>query len=276
MYTAAVSTINRIIAEYGIEPYKTRFLKRRHDTSKIDTPTKLQAYLSAYHKHSFVITERGRPGRHKPKPWELEDQRLPDTKMMDNGIGYVKYYQYSGYDKNTETQMVQKVERLLKRKLTGLIIDLRYHSGGNMWPQLKSLRKIIANCKLISMTDGKSYISIDKTGHVNHNSTVRKKQLSTDMPIAVLIGRNTVSSGEIIAMIFDHRKNCKLFGHKTGGFLTVNDGPIPINHKFKMFLTIGYLTTIDGKTHRTEYVMPHVTTDEPIEDAVKWITSVAG
>lgn len=114
----------------------------------------------------------------------------------------------------------------------GIIIDLRLNGGGNMYPMVVGISNLLP--------EGKITESINSSGDVdgefvlkNHSVTlldtiiVRLKRTCKDqqsLPVAVLIGPATGSSGEQLAIILSTRKNTVLIGENTAGYVTANNG----------------------------------------------------
>lgn len=97
-------------------------------------------------------------------------------------------------------------------------------------------------------------------------------KINIGIPIAIIIGNNTYSSGEIAAVIFRGRNNVKFFGDKTGGGLSVNK-TYKINTNINIAITEKLITSVDGYFFSNEYLIPDIYTDFPIIDAKKWILS---
>ena len=115
----------------------------------------------------------------------------------------------------------------------GWVIDLRDNYGGNLAPMVSGLIPLIGdgiiggfqdvdgNLTPIEYSAGE-FIGEDEndwfdTGH---------QEISLqhpNPPIAILVGPNTASSGEMLALTFKGLENVVYFGHQTAGMTTGND-----------------------------------------------------
>jgi len=161
--------------------------------------------------------------------------------------------------------------------MNGLIIDLRNHRGGWFMPFVISLSPFLNNTTLFAWNDKKvnptqkKWINFIKNKLVFQSKIINDGQIHTDIPIAIIIGKKTTSSGEICASIF-YRRSPKIqtFGNNTRGLLSTN-GDFSITPILKFHMPCSLTTTIDGTFHINQYLKPRVLTDTPISDANKWI-----
>lgn len=78
-----------------------------------------------------------------------------------------------------------------------------------------------------------------------------------NIPIAVIIGNKTYSSGEFCASIFYRNdRKIKIFGQRTGGGLSVNN-TFDITDDIKLNISIQLVTTVDGHFHTKQYLEPN-------------------
>ena len=148
-----------------------------------------------------------------------------------------------------------------------------------MWPVVYGLSDILGDTTLFSWNNEKTKKNEKKwnnfiNGKVKMGKFITNK-LKFTKPIAVIVSRDTSSSGEFIASLFIGRDNTKLFGKntdKTGGFFSVNGGT-DINKDINFILTSSLQTTVDGVFHSNEIIKVDQKTSRPITDATKWIKS---
>ena len=103
----------------------------------------------------------------------------------------------------------------------------------------------------------------------NKISKFKTKELKVKIPIAVIFGKHTTSSGEIGAAIFKGRTNTKSFGERSSGLYSGNED-YKINDKYSLVLTTTLYQTVDMEFGK-EYLVPDVKTTKPITEAKKWI-----
>lgn len=110
------------------------------------------------------------------------------------------------------------------------LIDLRQNTGGNLYPMLAGLGPLLGcgdlgwdvhadgtreawwYCRDADHPEGRSHITLVRTPHV----------LPDTLPVIVLLGPQTASAGEALAMSFIGRPRTRLFGERTAGFATSN------------------------------------------------------
>jgi carboxyl-terminal processing protease len=107
--------------------------------------------------------------------------------------------------------------------------------------------------------------------------------LSRPIPMAILIGPATASSGEIIAALFSQQKNSRSFGEKTSGFLNATEGFLFMEQRGYLLLSVNWLADASRRVYKEEYVTPAVYVksednyDDLLQDptviaALKWLT----
>ncbi len=100
------------------------------------------------------------------------------------------------------------------------------------------------------------------------------------LPIVILTGAQTGSSGEFLIMTFKGRPNTILLGATTAGYVTVNNG-FQISDSAAMNLSIGYGADRNGTVY-TEALRPDIFIDGPdsfndlandvkVKAAIKWL-----
>ena len=100
------------------------------------------------------------------------------------------------------------------------------------------------------------------------------------IPVVLLIGPGTGSSGEFLAMALKGRKNTVFIGTETAGYVTVNSG-IPINKFAFMNLSIGYGQDGNDRSY-TSALQPDLRLQAPenfnsikqdtiVKTAIKWL-----
>lgn len=149
------------------------------------------------------------------------------------------------------------IENLDKKAPKAWILDLRRNLGGNCWPMLAGIGPLLGEGIAGYFVDiegnkvgwyYKNGASGDEEYKIGTHISRRPYYLKKDVPIAVLIGPKTTSSGEIVAISFIGKPNTKLFGEPTCGLSTGNEN-FELSDGALLFLT----TVIDADRNNMLY-----------------------
>jgi C-terminal processing protease CtpA/Prc len=159
----------------------------------------------------------------------------PSGELIDNMFGYILLPGFAGMENvadNYATEIQNIIREIDKKKPCAWIVDLRNNPGGNMWPMLAGIGPILGDGCVGSFVDpdGQEYQWCYEDGVAYLDGLVKAKVNGTayqigesELPVAVLTGNFTMSSGEAIVVAFRGRPNTRSFGSSTGGFSTAND-----------------------------------------------------
>ena len=106
---------------------------------------------------------------------------------------------------------------LLDQNVNGIVLDLRLNGGGAMYPMMLGLEQLLHEGKLGSfeMKDHANWIIKNNAFYLDTSSLtsiVPKCSIpNRNIPVAVLIGQGTGSSGEFLAIAFKKRKEHNLY-----------------------------------------------------------------
>ena len=127
------------------------------------------------------------------------------AEKLENNIGYLEV---SSFDENTAENFKAKYEELKSQGITSLIIDLRNNGGGLVEEALKIADYIVPKDKEFLVT-----IDKDKKEKVEKS----KEDVLIDMPIVVLVNKNSASSSEILAGALKDLNEATIVGNTTYG-----------------------------------------------------------
>ncbi len=167
----------------------------------------------------------------------------------------------------------------------GIILDLRLNAGGNTFAMVAGISNVLGNRMPRA---GKEYAgdwNIKDHG-ISINDTFRV-QLSTvcsdlsALPVAVLIGPQTASAGEILALGLTTRPRTILIGEHTAGYTSGNNGFLLPGRGNGVVVAEDYTVDIYGKVY-PDGITPSILVkggdhffererDEKIKAAVKWL-----
>ncbi|MGQ0643169.1 MAG: S41 family peptidase [Gemmatimonadaceae bacterium] len=256
----------------------------------------LQWALRRVDRHSFLQTPEPVAAA-APKPNEIAPprQRPPAVagRLIDGHVGYVLVPWFPGRNRPSFVDSLQGLIREYDSAgACGWVVDLRLNQGGNMWPMLAGIGPLLGDSIFGSfVVSGQSdqpwrYLR----GHAWSgddsvpNWAARGTQPAYVMrarypPVALLLGRETASSGEATAIAFLGRPNVRSFGDSTAGFASTNNG-YKLRDGANMVITIGYSKDRSGRQYGLrltpdELVQPATDSakDAALDRAVVWLRS---
>ena len=212
------------------------------------------------------------------------------TDVLEDNIGYLRVPYMSGYNRDELDKKAQQLNDslcvLFDQKVTGIIVDLRLNGGGTMYPMMLGLEQLLGNGIIGSFeTDNpQNWVIKNNSFFLDTNllaSIVPKcKMKQSDMPVVVLIGQGTGSSGEFLAMAFKKRKNTLFLGTATAGYVTTTKG-FKINDAVTLLLSTGYGRDRGGEIYyhalypdifsKAPDSFNDIRNDEKVQAAAKWL-----
>lgn len=153
-------------------------------------------------------------------------------------------------------------------KTCGWIVDLRGHSGGNMWPGMRGLAPLLGEGSPGAFVGAKG-----RTAWAATEPAIRATLSHPDAPVAVLMGPRTASSGEMIAIGFVGRPATRSFGQPTAGRSTANSS-YPLSDGAVLAVTSSYVEDRLGHRYDGKMIPDETTTPDGAEQAA--LTWLAG
>ncbi len=202
----------------------------------------------------------------------------PLGQLLDGSIGVLTVPPHEGSNRPAYVDSLQaQLAALDSTGVCGWVVDLRENTGGNMWPMLAGVGSLLGAEVVGSFTnsapgegwryrDGRSW-SGDSTPAAEPGgwgSASPRRLVHADAPVALLIGRKTASSGEMVLLAFLGRANVRSFGDTTAGFASANMN-VPLRDGATLVVTASYPRDRLGRTYPL-----HVAPDEfmPSDDTV--------
>jgi carboxyl-terminal processing protease len=212
--------------------------RARGAVTTADTHATLRAALSELGDgHSFLMTarppaERSFAGLRERNPWFM---REPRTDLIDGRFGYVAV---PGFFRGTHAQQQEfagrlqdQIRALDEAGVCGWIVDLRGNAGGNLWPMLAGIGPVLGDGTVASAVypDNRRVPVWYRSGLAGFGDYVQLRVrgeahelAAAQVPVAVLLGPATASSGETLAIAFRGRASTRSFGETTRGVSTGN------------------------------------------------------
>jgi uncharacterized protein YbaP (TraB family) len=166
----------------------------------------------------------------------------PAARRVASRVGYVHVPQFGGPEPEAfATRISELIREIDGPEICGWIVDVRGNGGGNMWPMLQGLARIVGEG-----TPG-YFVSPDSTWvpWPLDAGAIGAPQLAEPHPaVAVLHDGRTASSGEAVVVAFRGREQTKTFGADTRGLSTANSS-IRLSDGAMMMLTVSVFADRD-------------------------------
>ena len=216
---------------------------------------------------------------------------MPSAREVD-GFGYIRvpgFHSGASAAKAAFAQHLQDdIGNMAASGVKGWVVDLRDNDGGNMFPMLAGLAPLFDQPVLGYLVDAAGHRDAWGVGTagpqprdadyvpVTHPATLR-----SGMPIAVLFGRRTGSSGEIVILSFVRNSQTRSFGEPSWG-LTTGNGIFPLSDGSELRLASTHMADRTGRTYDGP-VAPDVVIketgalnqDAALAAALEWLRSKA-
>jgi len=169
-----------------------------------------------------------RDGQQLEKSLEREVVRvdnIPYYGMLDEVTGYIKL---TGFTRNAGSQVKSAFEDLVEQGAEAMVLDLRDNGGGLLHEAVHIANLFVEQDELIVNTQGRlpERTSVHKT---------RNEPLDTDIPLAVLINRQSASASEIVAGAIQDLDRGVVIGQRSfGKGLVQNVVPLSYNTQLKV------------------------------------------
>lgn len=209
------------------------------------------------------------------------DIHTPEGYLLAGGIGLItlKFHHGSPADDIAYAKAGRDVlARFARAHVCRYVVDLRGNGGGNIYPMINGLQALLgpepygysqyvggaeeprtlANAPYMPVGDA----AVDP----------RQREWQGAAPVAVLIDRDTASSGEFTAMSFEGRPHTRFFGEPTAGYLTIN-GHYNLPDGAFLAVSVGWSTDRLHRTYR-ETITPDDATPRgqaTVDAAIAWL-----
>jgi len=202
--------------------------------------------------------EREGEKKHIIKEFERKEIKFPTvdyTAMLTDKVGYISFQEFT---ENSAREFRSAVQELCDNQgCRSLIIDLRGNGGGLISEALSILSIFVPKGTEIVSTKGK----VDAASRTYKTTT---EPLYPDMPITVIVDRNSASASEITCGAIQDLKRGTLVGEKTfGKGLVQNIRPVVYNGHLKVTTARYYLPS--GRCIQGIGIQP----DIKVEDSTK-------
>ncbi|QEY35389.1 PDZ domain-containing protein [Caproiciproducens galactitolivorans] len=163
---------------------------------------------------------------------EYAEQTLISS-MINGNVAYLKISAFT--DSNAE-QFNNMLAARIKEGASGIVIDLRSNSGGSIRGMAEMLDTLLPAGNTVSYKDKAGKVTVQYTSGPN----------TVNLPISVIVNRNTFGAAEIFAADIKDYKKGLLVGEKTAG-LGTKDEVKPLSDGSAVILPVANYLTLNGE-----------------------------
>lgn len=174
--------------------------------------------------------------------------------VLENQYAYVRVPAMNAYGPDAIKQYAKmlrdSIDQLALRRVKGFIIDLRLNTGGNMYPMLSGLGNLIGDGDIAYEVE--IDYNIARTWKIENGNFVINDFPVTNLdstpvkgldeiPVAILIGPVTASSGSNVAIAFKGRPHTLFIGEATAEGYTTSNGYFQFAPNLFMNFAVAYV-----------------------------------
>ena len=164
---------------------------------------------------------------------EYEKQTIASSMVNGN----VAYFRITEFTSSTPDEFSEVLAGLTAKNAVGIVVDLRDSSGGSV----ESMASVLDTL----LPAGNTVTSRDKSGTVTVEYTSKADEVN--LPVSVIVDRNTYGAAEIFASDISEFKKGLLVGEKTAGYGT-KDEAVPLSDGSAMLIPVADYLTLSGKS----------------------------
>jgi carboxyl-terminal processing protease len=167
---------------------------------------------------------------------------IPDAYMLKPGVGYVDMTR--GFNYTTTEELIDALERLHRKGMTSLVLDLRNNPGGFLDQAIHVAEVFLKSGQLILTQKGRNGF---------RDNTYQSHNPSPDLtPLVILINENTASASEIVAGAMQDHDRALIVGQTSFGKGLVQS-IIPLEYGAGLTLTSAKYYTPSGRLIQRDY-----------------------
>lgn len=163
-----------------------------------------------------VYRADGEDGEGQVLDFEIKRGRIPlesivERRLLDGNIGYIRL---SDFKSNTAADMERAIKGFRDDGMRALVLDLRWNRGGLLTASQEVCELFLPKNTLVTYTRGRS------NGPASENMVLRTRKspvLPLDMPLIVLVTKQTASSAEIVTGALQFHERAIVVGETTYG-----------------------------------------------------------
>ena len=174
--------------------------------------------------------------------------------VLEDQFAYLRVPAMNAYGpdeiRHYATILHDTIEHMGQLKVKGFIIDLRLNTGGNMYPMLSGLGSLIGDGDIAYEVEMDYYVArawkIENGNFVINDFPVTNFEGTAmkgldEIPVALLIGPVTASSGSNVAIAFKGRPHTIFIGEPTADGYTTSNGYFQFAPNLFMNFAVAYV-----------------------------------
>ena len=167
---------------------------------------------------------------------------IAESYMLRPEVGYIAMT--GGFNQTTYAEFVDAMRNLKTQGMKQLVIDLRGNGGGLVHQAYKIANMFLPRGQAVFTQKGR----INGMG----NTYDSDNDAPEDMPLVVLVNRNSASASEILAGALQDHDRALIVGENTFGKGLVQN-PFPLDYGSMLLLTIAKYETPSGRLIQKDY-----------------------
>lgn len=167
---------------------------------------------------------------------------IAESYMIRPDVGYIAMT--GGFNQTTYAEFVHAMRQLKAQGMKQLIMDLRGNGGGLVHQAYKIANIFLPRGQAVFTQKGR----VDGTGNTYYSDN----DAPEDMPLVVLVNRNSASASEILAGALQDHDRALIVGENTFGKGLVQN-PFPVEYGSMLLLTIAKYETPSGRLIQKDY-----------------------
>jgi hypothetical protein len=180
---------------------------------------------------------------------------------LGDGVGYLTVPGFAGGSPADQVRFADRIQSIIKAlepsSTCGWILDLRSNGGGNLWPMLAGVGPLLGDGEIGASVypDGSRKTFWYREGRAGFGDYVQLRVSGEPhrlgmraAPVAVLIGPETASAAEVLAIGFAGREHASSFGAATRG-LSSGNRTFPLTDGAALVLTVAATADRNGHTY---------------------------
>jgi len=174
--------------------------------------------------------------------------------------GDIAYIVIAYFSERTDEELSPVLESIVDKEARGIILDLRHNSGG--------LLPVVIDVASHFLKEGVVVNVVDSQGEQTALE-VKRMEVTTDLPMVVLVDSFTASGGEVLAGALQDYGRAALAGNKTFG-----KGSVNVLRQLKdgsaVYITTARWLTPSGRLIEGEGIEPDYELELGVEETIQW------